>query len=85
MNFILISFSLTLLVVVVGVILTYNGYFKDSDKDGIPDKVEDKVKEVKKIHSNVSLARLDKWFYKPYKKEGVELKLVKTISNVIAN
>jgi len=48
MNFILISFSLTLLVVVVGVILTYNGYFKDSDKDGIPDKVEDKVKEVKK-------------------------------------
>ena len=45
---ILISFSLTLLVVVVGVILTYNGYFKDSDKDGIPDKVEDKVKEVKK-------------------------------------
>lgn len=48
MNFILISLSLTLLIVVAGVILTYNGYFKDSDKDGIPDKVEDKIKEVKK-------------------------------------
>ena len=48
MNFILISLSLTLLAVVVGVILTYNGYLKDTDKDGIPDKVENKVKEVKK-------------------------------------
>ena len=48
MNIILISLSLTLLIVVAGVILTYNGYFKDSDKDGIPDKVEDKIKEVKK-------------------------------------
>jgi len=30
------------------VVLTYNGVFKDEDKNGIPDKVEDKVKEVKK-------------------------------------
>ena len=54
MNFILISLSLTLLIVVAGVILTYNGYFKDSDKDGIPDKVEDKAKEIKqKIKSKI--------------------------------
>ena len=30
------------------VVLTYNGVFKDKDKDGIPDAIEDKVKEVKK-------------------------------------
>ena len=29
-------------------VLTYNGIFKDEDKNGIPDKVENKVKEVKK-------------------------------------
>ena len=30
------------------VVLTYNGVFKDKDKDGIPDAIEDKVKQVKK-------------------------------------
>ena len=29
-------------------VLTYNGIFKDEDKNGIPDKVENKVKQVKK-------------------------------------
>jgi|TARA_R110001632_G_scaffold113280_4_gene224387 hypothetical protein len=30
------------------VVLTYNGVFKDEDKDGIPDKIEDKAQEIKK-------------------------------------
>jgi hypothetical protein len=30
------------------VALTYNGIFKDENKNGVPDKVEDKLKEVKK-------------------------------------
>tara|TARA_B100000780_G_C20658224_1_gene262093 strand:- start:191 stop:355 length:165 start_codon:yes stop_codon:yes gene_type:complete len=29
------------------VVLTYNGLFKDEDKDGIPDAIEDKAKKVK--------------------------------------
>jgi len=29
------------------VVLTYNGLFKDEDKDGIPDVIEDKAKKVK--------------------------------------
>ena len=29
------------------VVLTYNGIFKDKDKDGIPDAIEDKAKEIK--------------------------------------
>ena len=33
---------------IVVLILMYFGYIKDKDKDGIPDKVEDKIKEVKK-------------------------------------
>ena len=30
------------------VALTYNGIFKDKNKNGVPDKVEDKLKQVKK-------------------------------------
>ena len=30
------------------VVLTYNGVFKDEDKDGIPDEVEKSVKKLKK-------------------------------------
>ena len=47
MNFIIVALSLTLIIVVIIGVLTYNGYFKDSDKDGIPDAIEDKAKEVK--------------------------------------
>jgi len=30
------------------VVLTYNGVFKDKNKNGIPDKIEDKVRQTKK-------------------------------------
>tara|TARA_B110000971_G_C19631896_1_gene329527 strand:+ start:175 stop:345 length:171 start_codon:yes stop_codon:yes gene_type:complete len=37
------------------VALTYNGIFKDKDKDGIPDAIEDNVEELrKKIKKKIS-------------------------------
>ena len=37
------------------VVLTYNGVFKDKDKDGIPDAVEDKAAEIKrKVKKKIS-------------------------------
>ena len=48
MQLIIIIITLALIASAVILVLTYNGYLKDTDKDGIPDKVEDKVKEVKK-------------------------------------
>ena len=48
MNILIISLSFTLIIVSIIIVLTYNGYFKDKDNDGIPDKVEDKIKEIKK-------------------------------------
>ena len=44
----IILMSLIFTAGIVVLILMYFGYIKDNDKDGIPDKVEDKVKEVKK-------------------------------------
>ena len=48
MQLIIIIITLALIASAVILVLTYNGYLKDTDKDGIPDKVENKVKEVKK-------------------------------------
>ena len=33
---------------IVVLILMYFGYIKDNDRDGIPDVIEEKIKEVKK-------------------------------------
>ena len=41
------------------------------------------VKEVRKIHSNVNLVRLAKWFYNPYKKDGIQLELDENKLNLI--
>ena len=35
---------------VVILVLMYFGYIKDQDKNGIPDKVEQEVKKIKKIY-----------------------------------
>ena len=40
-------FSILVLIAAGLVVLTYNGVFTDKDKDGIPDTIEDKAKEVK--------------------------------------
>jgi len=48
MSYIITMVSILVLIAAGLVVLTYNGVFKDKDKDGIPDAIEDKVKEVKK-------------------------------------
>ena len=48
MSYIITMFSILVLIAAGLVVLTYNGVFKDKDKDGIPDAIEDKAKEVKK-------------------------------------
>ena len=45
----IILMSLIFTAGIVVLVLMYFGYIKDKDRDGIPDKVEEKVKEVKKI------------------------------------
>ena len=45
---IIIALSTLLIGIVIVVVLTYNGYISDQDKDGIPDKVEEKISELKK-------------------------------------
>ena len=44
----IILMSLIFTAGVVILVLMYFGYIKDTDKDGIPDKVEEEVKKVKK-------------------------------------
>jgi len=44
---------LTLVAIGVFVATKYFGVFKDEDKNGIPDKVEEKVAEVKEVISEV--------------------------------
>ena len=39
--------GILVLIAALLVVLTYNGLFKDENKDGIPDAIEDKAKQVK--------------------------------------
>tara|TARA_R110000796_G_scaffold157854_2_gene274584 strand:+ start:399 stop:566 length:168 start_codon:yes stop_codon:yes gene_type:complete len=48
MSYIITMVSILVLIAAGLVVLTYNGVFTDKDKDGIPDAIEDKAKEVKK-------------------------------------
>tara|TARA_R100000951_G_scaffold61741_2_gene51875 strand:- start:5689 stop:5841 length:153 start_codon:yes stop_codon:yes gene_type:complete len=43
----IIFISILLIIAVIIAALSYNGILKDADKDGIPDEVEEKIKEVK--------------------------------------
>ena len=44
----IVFISAIIIAAAVLVVLTYNGVFKDTDKDGIPDKVEEVVEKAKK-------------------------------------
>jgi|TARA_R110002050_G_scaffold287455_1_gene438665 hypothetical protein len=43
-----IFITILLITAVIIAALSYNGILKDSDKDGIPDEVEEKIEAVKK-------------------------------------
>jgi uncharacterized protein YoxC len=53
MDVIVIAISIILFLAVTMVVLTVYGMFVDKDKDGIPDELEDKFKELKEQIKNL--------------------------------